>query len=183
MDKIDDELMSFVFTYYNKNNIRTSFRSKISSNTKKLISRYELYNILMSKEFRDFVMKNKKLQFNNPKKGSESISIIQRYLNNKMEIKFENKQRNNTHKKTFRYLENPNNSLNLLNIKIHNKINDGIKSLTFPTTCPNSNRDEEKEDKLIIVAESNIKNLGNNIKIKSNFSTLLLKRIIIGKII
>ena len=172
LDKIDDELMSFVFTYYNKNNIRTSFRSKISSNTKKLISRYELYNILMSKEFRDFVMKNKKLQFNNPKKGSESISIIQRYLNNKMEIKFENKQRNNTHKKTFRYLENPNNSLNLLNIKIHNKINDGIKSLTFPTTCPNSNRDEEKEDKLIIVAESNIKNLGNNTKTKSNFSTL-----------
>lgn len=172
LDKIDDELISFVFTYYNKNNIITPYRNKISSNTKKLISRYELYNILMSKEFRDFVMKNKKLQFNNPKKGSESISIIQRYLNNKMEIKFENKQRNNTHKKTFKYMEKSNNSLNLLNLKINNEVNDGTKTLTFPTTCPNSNRDIEKEDKQIIATENNIKNIDKNIKIKSNCSTL-----------
>jgi hypothetical protein len=80
----------------------------MSLNTKKLVSRYELYNILMSKDFRDFVMKTKKLQFNNPKKGSESISTIQRYLNNKMEIQIE---RNKTHKKTIRYNDKPNNYL------------------------------------------------------------------------
>jgi hypothetical protein len=172
LDKIDDELMSFVFTYYNKNNMRTPYRNKISSNTKKLISRYELYNILMSKEFRDFVMKNKKLQFNNPKKGSESISIIQRYLNNKMEIKFEMKQRSNTHKKTVKNLEKSNKSLNLLNLKIKNKENDGANTITFPTTCPNSNRDEEKEDKYTLNTQNNINNKDNNIKLNFNFLTL-----------
>ena len=172
LDKIDDELMSFVFTYYNKNNMRTPYRNKISSNTKKLISRYELYNILMSKEFRDFVMKNKKLQFNNPKKGSESISIIQRYLNNKMEIKFEMKQRSNTHKKTVKCLEKSNKSLNLLNLKIKNKESDGSNTITFPTTCPNSNRDEEKEDKYTLNTQNNINNKDNNIKLNFNFLTL-----------
>ena len=172
LDRIDDELMSFVFTYYNKNNMRTPYRNKISSNTKKLISRYELYNILMSKEFRDFVMKNKKLQFNNPKKGSESISIIQRYLNNKMEIKFEMKQRSNTHKKTVKYLEKSNKSLNLSNLKIKNKVNDGANTLTFPTTCPNSNRDEEKEDKYTLNKQNNINNKDNNIKLNFKFLTL-----------
>ena len=126
----------------------------------------------MSKEFRDFVMKNKKLQFNNPKKGSESISIIQRYLNNKMEIKFEMKQRSNTHKKTVKNLEKSNKSLNLLNLKIKNKENDGANTITFPTTCPNSNRDEEKEDKYTLNTQNNINNKDNNIKLNFNFLTL-----------
>ena len=56
LEKIDDELMSFVVTYYNKKkNYKSPFRNKISTNTKRLTSRYELYNILMSKEFRDFL--------------------------------------------------------------------------------------------------------------------------------
>jgi len=149
LDKIDDELMSFVFTYYNKNRktTTTSYKSRMSLNTKKLISRYELYNILMSKEFRDFVMKTKKLQFNNPKKGSESISIIQRYLNNKMEINFEIKHRSKTRNKTLKVTEKSNNSMNLLNLKINNKKNNKVNTLTFLSTCPNSNRDEEKEQK------------------------------------
>ena len=85
-------------------NARNTHRNKMSLKTKKLISRYELYNILLSKDFRDFVMKTKKLQFNNPKKGSESISTIQSYLNNKMEIKFEIKQKNLAKKKTSKNL-------------------------------------------------------------------------------
>jgi hypothetical protein len=106
LDKIDDELISFVFTYFKKNNknLKKTSKNKLSSDTKKLVSRYELYNILMSKDFRDFVMKTKKLQFNNPKKGSESISTIQRYLNNKMEIKSiqRNNARSNTKKKNIK---------------------------------------------------------------------------------
>ena len=148
LDKIDDELMSFVFTYYNKNRDKTTLnRNKMSVDTKKIISRYELYNILMSKDFRDFVMKHKKLQFNNPKKGSESISTIQRYLNKKMEIKFLIKQRHNTHKKTIRYIDRLHDSQNLLNFNMRNKTNDTV-TITFPTTCPNSNRNEETEEKI-----------------------------------
>lgn len=61
MDKIDDELVSFVYSYFNKmnRNARNTHRNKMSLKTKKLISRYELYNILLSKDFRDFVMKTK----------------------------------------------------------------------------------------------------------------------------
>ena len=171
LDKIDDELMSFVFTYYNKNKKKkeNSYRNKMSSQTKKLISRYELYNILMSKEFRDFVIKNKKLQFNNPKKGSESISIIQRYLNNKMEIKLENKIRSNTHKKTFKFSEKSINSI--INLKY--KKSDTGNTITYLPTCPNTNRDEPKdiENKLVL------QNFSNYIdkKIKNNHNLLTLQ--------
>ena len=170
LEKIDDELMSFVVTYYNKKkNYKSPFRNKISTNTKRLTSRYELYNILMSKEFRDFVMKNRKLQFNNPKKGSDSISTIQRYLNNKMEIKFELKHRNNIHRKTFKSLEKNNNTDNILNLKIKTKANEPISTITSPTTCPNSGREEE--DKLNLNKNLNEKKL----KIKFNLMTLPIK--------
>ena len=157
LDRIDDELMSFVFTYYNKNKKKgaTSSKNRMSLNTKKIISRYELYNILMSKDFRDFVMKTRKLQFNNPKKGSESNSTIQRYLNNKMEIKFIVKQRTKTHRKTIKFIERPNNLINILNLKMKNKTNDVANTLTFPTTCPNSNREDEKELQKLTLTNNN----------------------------
>ena len=171
LDKIDDELMAFVATYYNKNKkmVSSPLKNKISANTRKLTSRFELYNILMSKEFRDFVMKNKKLQFNNPKKGSESISTIQRYLNNKMEIKFEMKQRSNIHRKTLRSVDRSNKHLNLLNLKIKNKASEQrLNTITFPTTCPNSNRGEENKNKSLFHKNSKEKKL----KIKFNLVSL-----------
>ena len=150
LDRIDDELMSFVFTYLSINNKNSTNlnKSSLSANTKKLMSRYELYNILMSKDFRDFVMKTKKLQFNNPKKVSESISIIQRYLNNKMEIKFEMKQRNYMRKKTMKSFEKPNFSINLINQNSKTITNNTINSITYPTTIRNSitKTGEERED-------------------------------------
>ena len=60
--------MSFVFTYLdnNKKDNISSYNTKISLNTKNNLSRYEMNNILMSKKFRKFIMKTKKLQFYNP---------------------------------------------------------------------------------------------------------------------
>ena len=158
IDKIDDELISFVFTHYNKNNNKqkTPIKNKMSLETKKLMSRYELYNILMSKDFREFVMKTRKLEFNNPKKGSESISTIQRYLNNKMEIKLN--QRNNSRKKSLKFLERQNNSIKF-NLNLNNIINTRIKkenisekARTLPATSPssNSNLTSKREKKLIL---------------------------------
>ena len=178
LDKIDDELISFVYTYFNKKNrnAHSSHRNKMSLKTKRLISRYELYNILLSKDFRDFVMKTKKLQFNNPKKGSESISTIQSYLNNKMEIKFEVKQKSLAKKKTnknlYYFLEKPNNSINLLKSKIKQS-NDNTNIITFPSTSPNSHRVEEKDEKTILPYNYNscsrINSSKNRVKIKLNF--------------
>ena len=171
LDKIDDELMSFVLAYYNKNKDKSSSYKKLSLNSKKIMSRYELYNILMSKDFRDFCMKNKKLQFNNPKKGSESISTIQRYLNKQMEINSLVKQRANTYKKSMRSLDRINNYLNLQNKDITNKENDTINAITFPTTCPTSYRNEEKDEQLNILINKNYNNNNNN---KNKFKYKLL---------
>ena len=180
LDKIDDELISFVYTYFNKKNrnVHSSHRNKISLKTKKLISRYELYNILLSKDFRDFVMKTKKLQFNNPKKGSESISTIQSYLNNKMEI--EVKQRILAKKKTSRnltyFFEKQNNS-NALYLNLKNKQNNDYTNIcTFPPTSPNSDshRTKEKDKKIILPYNFNSCNRINSskkrIKVKFNLN-------------
>ena len=110
----------------------------MSSNTKKIMSRYEVYNILMSKNFRDFIMKNKQLQFYNPKTGSKSISIIQRHLNNKIQIESNSKKGNNILKKSFNYakntLETSNTNRQVLTTENFNAI----------TTSPNSGRSDEK---------------------------------------
>ena len=179
LDKIDDELISFVYTYFNKNNrnAHSSHRNKISLKTKKLISRYELYNILLSKDFRDFVMKTKKLQFNNPKKGSESISTIQSYLNKKMEIKFEIKQRSLAKKKTSKnlhfLLEKQNDSNNALNLNSKFKLNNdyNTNTATAAPTSPNSHRIEE--EKIILPYNFNrcsrINSCKKRVKINLNF--------------
>ena len=179
LDKIDDELISFVYTYFNKKNrnAHSSHRNKMSLKTKQLISRYELYNILLSKDFRDFVMKTKKLQFNNPKKGSESISTIQSYLNNKMEIKFEIKQRSLAKKKTSKnlyfLLEKQNNSNNALNLNSKFKLNNdyNTNTATAAPTSPNSHRIEE--EKIILPYNFNscsrINSCKKRVKINLNF--------------
>ena len=129
--------MSFVFTYFkNKKNNISSYKDKISSNTKKLLSRYEVYNILMSKDFRDFIMKTKKLQFYNPKTGSRSISIIQRHLNNKMQIESNSKKRNSLKKKTIKIIKK-NLDANERNLK--SSINENFCTIT---TMANSRKDD-----------------------------------------
>ena len=102
LENIDDDITSLVFTYFNKNkdNSISSYNDKISFKTKKLMSRYEACNILMSKEFRKFIIKTKKLQFYNPETSKKSISIIQKYLNNKIKIHSKRKKLSNTQRKS-----------------------------------------------------------------------------------
>ena len=122
LEKIDDDLTSFVFTYFdkNKNYILSSYNRKMSSDTKKIMTRYEAYNILMSKKFREFIKKTKKLQFYNPKSASKSISIIQRYLNNKIHIDLNSKTMNNS-KRTSIKINNDFKSNKINNLKHNNK--------------------------------------------------------------
>jgi hypothetical protein len=92
LDKIDDDLLAFVFTYYHINKeLSETNKDKLSNNTKNYLSRYELYNILMSKSFREFIINSKKLYFNNPKTGIESVSEIRRYINKRTNLKAEMK--------------------------------------------------------------------------------------------
>ena len=161
LEKIDEELMSFVFAYFNKNkkNNITSYNDKMSLNTKKIMSRYEVYNILMSKNFREFIMKNKKLQFYNPKAGSKSISIIQRHLNNKIQIESYSKKGNTSLKKLTNYTKNTIESSNT------NRQINTIDNYNTITTNPTSRRDDDKLlEKNLFKKNKKIKFRNNNLK-------------------
>ena len=117
------------------------------------MSRYEVYNILMSKNFRNFIMKNKKLQFYNPKSGSRSISIIQRHLNNKIQIESYSKKGNNSSKKSFNFGKNTTESSNTHRQTI---------TLDNYTTNPTS-RDKDKYSE-----KKNLFNKNKKIKFRNN---------------
>ena len=121
LENIDNELSSLVFTVLNKNkeNKISSNEHKISQNTKKIMSRYELYNILMSKKFRGFIMKTKKLQFYNPKTASNSISIIQSHLNKKIKIESNSKSMNSRNLFKLTNHTNDNNEKKIIKKKIN----------------------------------------------------------------
>ena len=161
LEKIDDELTSFVFSYFHKNkkdNI-SSYSNKMSTNTKKNLSRYKIYNILMSKNFREFIMKNEKLQFYNPKTGSNSISIFQRHLNNKMKIESKSKKMSVTPRKSLKLITNFTESS-----KTDRRLNtnDNLFSIT---TSPNSQRENEKiKDKISYFQRQKIKFRNNDLK-------------------
>ena len=161
LEKIDDELTSFVFSYFHKNkkdNI-SSYNNKMSTNTKKNLSRYKIYNILMSKNFREFIMKNEKLQFYNPKTGSNSISIFQRHLNNKMKIESKSKKMSVTPRKSLKLITNFTESS-----KTDRRLNtnDNLFSIT---TSPNSQRENEKiKDKISYFQRQKIKFRNNDLK-------------------
>ena len=161
LEKIDDELTSFVFSYFhkNKNDNISSYNNKMSTNTKKNLSRYKIYNILMSKNFREFIMKNEKLQFYNPKTGSNSISIFQRHLNNKMKIESKSKKMSVTPRKSLKLITNFTESS-----KTDRRLNtnDNLFSIT---TSPNSQRENEKiKDKIFYFQRQKIKFRNNDLK-------------------
>ena len=165
LEKIDDELMSFVITYFNKNkkNNISLYKDKISPNVKKLMSRYEVYNILMSKSFREFIMKTKNLKFYNPKEGSKSISIIQRHLNNKIQMDLNTKKRNSA-KKMSLYLGNTETFESSNTNRTDRKMRKFESPITI-TTSPNSKREDDKViEKLLFKQNKNKKFRNNHLK-------------------
>ena len=155
LEKIDDDLNAFVYTYFNKNksNYLSSYNSKISIKTKKLMSRYEVYNILMSKKFREFIMKTKKLEFYNLKTGSRSISTIQRYLNKKIQIDSNSNTISTTPKK----------SKKVLNNNFQEQPTQRINTYENLTTSPESKNDKII-DKILFLNKRKIKYRNNNLK-------------------
>ena len=143
LENIDDDITSLVFTYFNKNkdNSISSYNDKISFKTKKLMSRYEAYNILMSKKFRKFIIKTKKLQFYNPETSKKSISIIQRYLNNKIKMHSKRKKLSNTQRKSKHLIDKF-----LISSKSERRINIKGKLLNL-SKSPNSSIKEKERVK------------------------------------
>jgi hypothetical protein len=104
IDKLDSELVSFAYkNETNSKNIEkignsSKFNAKIklskkvenskgklpSLNIMKNLSRFKIYTSLMSKDFKDFVIKNNYLAFNNPENLKLSLEKIQTFFNHKI---------------------------------------------------------------------------------------------------
>ena len=79
IEKLDDELISIIY----KDNINNCDSKKpISNNTKRDLYHLKIYNILLSNQFREYILKNKNFEFNNPNKEKQSINSLQRFINN-----------------------------------------------------------------------------------------------------
>ena len=160
-EKIDNELTSFVYTYYDKNkkNNISVYNKSISPDTKNLMSRYELCNILMSKKFREFIKKTKNLQFYNPKTSSSSLSLIQKHLNNKIVIDSNAKEMSKTPFKSSKLM---NNTIELTETNNRTNTNDNLFHLS---TSPSSIREDSKiKDKIIFLKNVNIKIKNDSLK-------------------
>ena len=161
LEKIDNELTSFVYTYYDKNkkNNISVYNKSMSPDTKNLMSRYELCNILMSKKFREFIKKTRNLQFYNPKTSSSSLSLIQKHLNNKIIIDSNAKEMSKTPFKTSKLM---NNTIELTETNNRTNTNDNLFHLS---TSPSSIREDSKiKDKIIFLKNANIKIKNDSLK-------------------
>ena len=83
IEKMDNELISVVYQQKDEQRMEPT---TISPKSKKFLYNFELYNILMSNRFRNYIIKNNKLQFNNPFKEKQSIESLQRFLNKNIKI-------------------------------------------------------------------------------------------------
>ena len=163
IEKLEDELISYVYKdkqngnnnekkdiikIKNKNlNEKAKTINIISQKSRKMEKRfpsleimknlchYKIYNSLMSNDFKEFLLNNKKLKFYNPQKEKISLDKIQKYLNRKMEIdsNLENPNKEKE-KESFTILKTETNISSennikekILNIKLNNNKNKRYK--------------------------------------------------------
>lgn len=143
----DKELANFVYNknIYNENN-------NLSNDIKQNLCRYKIYGDFLSEKFREFIIKNEILEFNEPSKILDNINKVGKHLNNCdqffneeeknifLNFKKNKKSRNlNENRKSFKKIsvfnenENPiikkNNSYNTFNNKL--RIKNSKKMLIF----------------------------------------------------
>ena len=116
IDKLDDEIISYV--YKNKQNqndnkeivkIKSAVVNEKQLKNKKYgklekrlpsidimknLCHIKMYNSLMSDDFKEFILSNNKLEFNNPIKQKIALDKIQKFLNRKIEIESNLEQAN-----------------------------------------------------------------------------------------
>ena len=176
MDKLDDELISFVYkdkqnqnvddVNKNINNNKLNTNKKGGKSEKKLPSNdimknlchYKIYNSLMSNDFKEFLLKNKKLEFNNPYKQKISLDKIQKFLNAKIKIKPNSESINKGKDNHIIIKENS-------NISSENNITTELLNT--------KNMSQNKKYKLIKIAKNNVidQNSSNYIKNKPSKSS------------
>ena len=122
IEKTDKELAEFV---YNKKSNNNGKKKTISNEIKQNLCRFQIYNELISDNYREFIIKNDKLNFNAPSEVRENLKKIRKFLNAKNDSKNNNKEKN---KLKFNTIQKKQKSRNLtLNYLNFNKTNKGSK--------------------------------------------------------
>jgi len=122
INRLDSELISVIY----KEDKQNKSDKRISKETKKNLCQLKVYDILMSNNFREYILKNKYFEFNNPKKEKESIEKLQKYLNRRIKmnktskILFSKNKKNNSFNKNI-LLQNQNNKTYKLLVNLKNK--------------------------------------------------------------
>ena len=100
IDKLDDELISYVYKNKTDKNVENEDTKKEKKEEKekkasnklpsieimKNLCHYKMYNNLLSDDYKEFLISNRQLKFNCPQIEKNSLDKIQKYLNRKMEI-------------------------------------------------------------------------------------------------
>ena len=111
INKLDNELISVIYKQKDEKNMKPT---AISQESKKFLYNLELYNILMSNRLRNYIIKNKNLEFNNPSKEKQSIENLTIELN---------KAKQNSRKKIYQIEQNIKESEHLKNIFLQQIVN------------------------------------------------------------
>ena len=173
MDKLDDELISYVYKNINTEKNEGKEEAKKENKEKKdkkeeneisnklpsmdvmkKLCHYKMYHNLMSSDYKEFILHNKNLLFNSPRKEKNTLDKIQKFLNGKMEID-SYKNENNIEKK-----EKGN----------KNKINKETSNLILKTEIETNNSSESNKmiNKLAKSNNNNYINMNNKLNTENN---------------
>ena len=143
INRLDNELISVI---YKEDNQNASYKP-ISTETKKNLCQLKVYDILMSNDFREYILKNKYFEFNNPTKEKESIEKLQNYLNKRIRMNktskilfVKNKKINSFNKNIL--LQNENNKTYKLLVNLKNKKNIMFKKIETDRTNKSKNKNK-----------------------------------------
>ena len=163
IEKLDNELISVIYKQSKNNN---GSKRPLSNSIKKNLCNLKVYNILMSDRFREYVIKNKNFEFNNPIKEKQSIENLQRYLNNKIEICV--RAESPPPLKDISNSQSKNSNINL------NKINLVDDKNIFKNKLHKNNRNNHKKVKILAKNVSSLVNKNENNKNNMTYSNSLL---------
>ena len=166
IEKTNKELVDYAYNKKKNNN-------NISNETKLNLCKFEIYNDLISEKFREFIVKNEQLKFNDPSKISDNLKKIRKYLR----INDKDCQKNNFEEyKSFNLREKNKNRPNLNYLNKSKKNKNYSKTYTFLNIKPKEsisykrfNSINSYNNKHRIINIKSKKNLfNNNIRIDIN---------------
>ena len=169
IERYDTELITFVYNDKNKNKNKNKKKNKNkfkknktednipSFSTMNNLCHYKIYSKLMSKEYKEFLMKNKILEFNYPQNEKDILDKLQGYLNRKMAIDVNSTYtKKNSNKNNF-LKKNTNNSNKYTNTETNHSKSKNYISNNYKIIFNENNSHDPTEDDENLKQKFNLK--------------------------